>query len=100
MIPVVAWFLVSAALFACGLYGIMTTRNSIKILMCVELLINAAHLNFAGFASYHQDTGGLVFVLFGIAIAAAEAAVGISIFLNLFRLKKTADVTSVRAIRG
>lgn len=100
MIPVVAWFIVSAALFACGLYGIMTTRNSIKILMCVELLINAAHINFAAFAGYHGDTGGLVFVLFGIAIAAAEAAVGISIFLNLYRLKGTADVTTVQTLKG
>lgn len=100
MIPVVAWFLVSAALFATGLYGILTTRSSIKILMCVELLINAAHINFAAFASYHQNPDGLVFVLFGIAIAAAEAAVGISIFLNLYRLKGTADVTIVQALKG
>lgn len=100
MIPVVAWFVVSAALFACGLYGIMTTRNSVKLLMCIELLINAAHINFAAFAGYHQDQGGIVFVMFGIAIAAAEAAVGISIFLNLYRLKGSADVTLVRALKG
>ena len=100
MIPVAAWFMVSAALFAIGLYGIMTTRSSIKILMCVELLINAAHVNFAAFASYHQDPGGLVFVLFGIAIAAAEAAVGISIFLNLYRLKGSADVSIVNVLKG
>lgn len=100
MIPVVAWFVVSAALFACGLYGIMTTRNSVKLLMCVELLINAAHINFAAFAGYWQDQGGIVFVMFGIAIAAAEAAVGISIFLNLYRLKGSADVTLVSALKG
>lgn len=100
MIPVTAWFLVSAALFATGLYGILTTRSSIKILMCIELLINAAHINFAAFASYHQDIGGIVFVLFGIAIAAAEAAVGISVFLNLYRNKGSADVTIVSALKG
>lgn len=100
MIPVSAWLVVSAALFGCGLYGILTTKNTVKILMCVELLINAAHLNFAAFASYHQDIGGIVFVLFGIAIAAAEAAVGIAIFLNLYRLKGSGDVTSVSAIKG
>ena len=100
MIPVSAWFIASAALFAIGLYGIMTTKSSIKILMCVELLINAAHLNFAAFARYHDDQGGIVFVLFGIAIAAAEAAVGISIFLNLYRLKGSADVSLVRTLKG
>jgi F420H2 dehydrogenase subunit K len=100
MIPVVAWFVVSAALFTCGLYGVMTTRNSVKLLMCIELLINAAHINFAAFAGYWHDQSGLVFVLFGIAIAAAEAAVGISIFLNLYRLKGSADVTIVRALKG
>lgn len=100
MIPTVAWFVTSAGLFAIGLYGIMTTKSSIKLLMCIELLINAAHINFAAFASYHQDSAGLVFVLFGIAIAAAEAAVGISIFLNLYRLRGTADVSLVNALRG
>jgi NADH-quinone oxidoreductase subunit K len=100
MIPVAAWFFVSAALFATGLYGILTTRSSIKILMCIELLINAAHINFAAFASYHQNVDGLVFVLFGIAIAAAEAAVGISVFLNLYRVKGSADVNIVSALKG
>jgi NADH-quinone oxidoreductase subunit K len=100
MIPIIAWFMVSAALFATGLYGILTTRSSIKILICVELLINAAHINFAAFASYHHDVGGIVFVLFGIAIAAAEAAVGISVFLNLYRVKGSADLTIVQALKG
>jgi F420H2 dehydrogenase subunit K len=99
MIPISAWIVVSAALFGIGLYGILTTKSSIKILMCVEILINAAHINFAAFANYWGQADGAVFVLFGIAIAAAEAAVGISIFLNLFRVKATADVTSVHGLK-
>lgn len=54
MIPVFAYLAVSAGLFSIGVYGILTTRSSIKLLMCVELLINSAHLNFAAFASYHR----------------------------------------------
>lgn len=88
------------ALLTIGLYGLTLTKNSIKILMCVELVLNAAHINFVAAANYHANDDGLVFVLFGIAIAAAEAAVGIAIFLNLYRVKGSANVTTVDALKG
>jgi NADH-quinone oxidoreductase subunit K len=100
LIPVSAYVAVSAALLVIGLYGLLTTRNAIKILMFIELLLNAAHINFVAFASYAQNDVGLVFTMFGIALAAAEAAVAIGIFLNLYRLKATADVTSVQSMKG
>jgi NADH-quinone oxidoreductase subunit K len=100
VIPLVAYTAVSMALLAVGVYGLTLTRNSIKILMCVELILNAANINFAASASYHGNDDGLVFVLFGIAIAAAEAALGIAIFLNLYRVTGTANVTSVSALKG
>jgi F420H2 dehydrogenase subunit K len=100
MIPLVAYVFLSMALLAIGVYGLTLTRNSIKILMCVELLLNSAHINFAAASSFHGNDDGLVFVLFGIAIAAAEAAVGIAIFLNLFRVKGSANVTAARALKG
>lgn len=100
MIPLVAYVVLSMALLTIGVYGLMLTRNSIKILMCVELILNSAHINFAAASSYHGNDDGLVFVLFGIAIAAAEAALGIAIFLNLYRVKGTADVTVASALQG
>lgn len=100
MIPFVAYLALGATLFAIGLYGLTTTRNAIKILMCIELLLNSAHINFAAAANYHGNDDGIVFVLFGISIAAAEAAVGVAIFLNLYRHHHAADVTLARALAG
>ncbi len=100
MIPLVAYVALSMALLTIGLYGLTLTRNSIKILMCVELILNAAHINFAAAANYFGNDDGIIFVLFGIGIAAAEAALGIAIFLNLYRLKGTANVTAVSALKG
>ena len=100
MIPLVAYITLSMALLTIGVYGLTLTRNSIKILMCVELILNSAHINFAAASSYHNNDDGLIFVLFGIAIAAAEAALGIAIFLNLYRVKGSADVTAASALRG
>lgn len=100
MIPFVAFVALSVTLFSVGVYGLLTTRHAIKILICVELLINSANINFAAAASYHGNDDGIVFVLFGIAIAAAEAAVGIAIFLNLHRIQKTADVNRAASLSG
>lgn len=100
MIPLVGYVILSMALLTIGAYGLMTTKNSIKILMCVELILNAAHINFAAGANFHDNMDGIVFVLFGIALAAAEAAVGVAIFLNLYRLKNTATVTAVNSLKG
>jgi len=100
MIPLVAYVALSLALATIGLYGLTLTHNGIKILMCVELILNAANINFAASANYHGNDDGLVFVLFGIAIAAAEAALGIAIFLNLYRVKGTADVTVASVLKG
>ena len=100
MIPLMAYVALSMGLLAIGVYGLMTTRASIKILMCVELILNAANINFAAAANFWGNYDGLVFVLFGIAVAAAEAAIGIAIFLHLYRLKGTANVTALGALRG
>ncbi len=98
-VPVYAYVMVSAILFALGLLGIMLHANGIRLLMSVEMMLNAANLNFIAFAAHYADPAGMVYVLFSIAIAAAEAAVGLGIFLHLFRLKDTIDVRSVHAMR-
>jgi F420H2 dehydrogenase subunit K len=90
---------VSASLFALGLLGIMLHKSGIRLLISVELILNSANLNFIAFASHWGDASGLVYILFIIAIAAAEAAVGLAILLNLFRLTGTVNVQAVRAMR-
>ena len=84
----------SAALFSLGIYGVLTRRNPIAILMSIELMLNAAALNFVTFAKYVAPgkIDGQVFTLFIIAIAAAEAAVALAIFVALFKFRREIDV--------
>ncbi len=79
----------SSLLFMVGLYGVLTRRNLIAMLMGVEILLNAAMLNFVAIAAYSGDTllSGQTFALFLVALAAAEVAVGLAIFINVFRSK-------------
>lgn len=98
-VPVYAYVMVSAILFALGLLGIMLHGSGIRLLMSVEMILNAANLNFIAFGAHYGDPSGMVYVLFSIAIAAAEAAVGLGIFIHLFRLKDSVDVRSVTALR-
>lgn len=87
MVPLSWYLIVSAALFCLGLFGMMTRRNAIALLMSIELMLNAANINLVAFSSYlrgHSLTGQ-VFALFVITLAAAEAAVGIAIVINVYR---------------
>ena len=89
----------AAALFALGVYGLLTQRNALRLLISVELVLNAANINFVAFANMHGDAAGLAFTLFSIALAAAEAAVGLAIFLHLYRHLRTVDVDRASALR-
>ena len=92
MIPT-HWFLIlSAILFAIGVMGVLTRKNGITIFMSIELMVNAVNLTFLAYARQFGDTHGLIFVFFIMAIAAAEAAVGLAIFISLFHHKDTIDV--------
>jgi NADH-quinone oxidoreductase subunit K len=92
MIPT-EWFLVlSAILFAIGVCGVLTRRNGITIFMSIELMINAVNLTFIAYARQFGDLHGMMFVFFIMAIAAAEAAVGLAIFISLFHHRDTIDV--------
>jgi NADH:ubiquinone oxidoreductase subunit K len=78
---------ISAYLFCIGIYGLITSRSMVRALMCLELMLNGVNLNFVAFSAY-LDEGfiqGQLFVLFIIAIAAAEAAIGLAIVLNIYR---------------
>jgi NADH:ubiquinone oxidoreductase subunit K len=95
------WLILSSALFAIGLYGVLARRNAISILMSIEIMLNSAVFNLIVFNRYIAPKGadGQVFALFVIAVAAAEVVVGLAIFVTLFNRRKTLDVTQVAAMK-
>jgi NADH-quinone oxidoreductase subunit K len=90
---------VSAVLFAIGTAGVLLRRNAIVIFMCIELMLNAVNLTFVAFAQ-HLGTGGQIFVFFVMAVAAAEAAVGLAIILAVYRHKETVDLQHINLLKG
>lgn len=93
------YFLLATVLFGIGLYGILTQKSGIRLLMCVELLLNAANINFVAFSSLYGHADGFAYALFVIAIAAAESAVGLAILVNLFRVRHTIELDQVQSLR-
>jgi NADH:ubiquinone oxidoreductase subunit K len=94
---------VSALLFAIGLAGALLRRNAIIVLISIELMLNAANLNFLAFWRYgpHPEAlSGVMVVLFSIAIAAAEAAVGLALIVNVYRHFKSTDLTVLDSLKG
>ena len=92
MIPTSYYLLLSAFVFSVGLYGVLTRENAIVIVMCVELMLNAGNINLIAFAAATGDVAGQAFVLFALAVAAAEVAVGLGILLVLYRRYGTVNV--------
>ena len=99
-ISVQHYLVLSFILFAIGVTGILARRNMITVLMSIELVLNAANLNLIAFSFQHGDLAGQVFVVFTIAIAAGEAAVGLGILLALFRLRSTTELDSAQELQG
>lgn len=92
MIPTEYFLILGAILFCIGVAGVLTRKNGITIFMSIELMVNAVNLTFLAYAREFHSLHGLVFVFFVMAIAAAEAAVGLAIFIALFRHRDTIDV--------
>lgn len=94
MIPFEHVLLLGAILFSLGVYGVLARRNAVLILMSVELMLNAVNINMIAFSVYlnPSEFTGLVFVVFIIAVAAAEAGLALAIILRLFRNRRTANV--------
>src|SRR5256884_8889725 len=90
---------VSAALFTLGVFGVLLRRNAIVIFMCVELMLNAVNLTFVALAQ-QLGVAGQLFVLFVMAVAAAEAAVGLAIILAIFRHRGTVDLPNIHLLKG
>ncbi|HEY3376546.1 MAG TPA: NADH-quinone oxidoreductase subunit NuoK [Armatimonadota bacterium] len=102
MVPITAILTVSALLFVIGAAALITRRNAVAALMGVELMLNAANLNFVAGWRYFWPThmDGQIAVLIVITVAAAEAAVGLAIILNLYRRFGTVDLEQIRLMRG
>lgn len=96
------WYLVPAIImFVCGIYGFMTRKNLIAILISLELMLNAADLNFVIFNRYlfPGSMEGMVFSLFAVALAAAETAVAIAIIINIYRAVGSTDINEVKQMK-
>lgn len=102
MIPLEHWLIFAAILFALGLYGSVVRRNVIGILMSIELILNSVNINLVAFSATTSQAPetGQIFALFSIAIAAAEAAVGLAIVMALFRVRKSVLTEDMNVLKG
>ena len=94
------FLILAAILFSIGAVGVVTRRNVIVVMMCIELMLNAVNLTFISFSYFLNDMTGHVFVFMVMAVAAAEAAVGLAIALALFKNRETVDVDQVNLMKG
>ena len=103
MSPLLYYVVFSALLFSVGLAGALTRRNAILVLIGIELMLNAANLNFIAFWRYGanaEELAGVMFVIFSIGIAAAEAAVGLAIVIAIYRHHRTTQLQNVNSLKG
>ena len=94
------FLLLSAVLFAIGVYGVLARRNGVLVLMSIELILNAVNLNLVAFGACRARGGGEVFALVVIAVAAAEVGVGLAMVLLLYRNRRSIDLTQIDQLRG
>ena len=100
MMPIRHLLLLSSALFCVGIFGLLTRRNAVAMLLAIELILNAASLNFVVFGRLFGDAQGQGTALFVIALAACEAAVGLAIILALYRTAKTISADQATTLKG
>ncbi|WP_071460962.1 NADH-quinone oxidoreductase subunit NuoK [Bacillus massilinigeriensis] len=100
-IPVSAFLALALILFCIGLYGALTKRNTVIVLISIELMLNAVNINLVTFSKYGPapSINGQVFALFAIAVAAAEAAVGLAILIALYRNRKTVNIDEMNQLK-
>lgn len=96
----VQFLLLSAVLFCIGVYGVLSRRNGVMVLMSIELILNAVNINLVAFGAFNGTVSGEVFALFVIAVAAAEVGVGLAIVLLIFRNKRSVDISEVDLMKG
>jgi NADH-quinone oxidoreductase subunit K len=103
MTPLLCYLILSALLFAIGLAGALTRRNAIMVLIGIELMLNAANLNFIAFWRFGpnpQALTGMMFVIFSIGVAAAEAAVGLALIISIYRHYRTTNLDQIDSMKG
>ena len=98
-IPLHYYLGLSAVLFVIGVAGVLTRRNAIVVFMCIELMLNSVNLTLVAFSSYLGTTTGQILVFFVMAVAAAEAAVGLAIIIAIFRNKQTVDINEINIMK-
>ena len=90
----------AAILFCIGVYGVLTRKNGVLVLMSIELILNSVNINLVAFGAFHQDIAGQVFALFVIAVAAAEVGVGLAIVLLIYRNRRSINVAEANLMKG
>ena len=98
-IPLNYYLTLSAVLFSIGVIGVLTRRNAIIVFMCVELMLNSVNLTLVAFSAFLGDSAGQVLVFIVMAVAAAEASVGLAIILALFRNKQTVNIDEINIMK-
>ena len=102
MVPLTWYLLLAAALFCIGIFGVVARRNAVAVLMGVELMLNAVNINLIAFWRYTglNQLVGQAFAVFVITVAAAEAAVGVALFIAIYRQRNTVDVEALDEMKG
>jgi len=95
-----AYLTLAAVLFAIGLFGVMSRRNTVGILLGVELMLNAVNINLVAFSRFRADVVGMVFTVFAISITVAEVALGLAIVILLFRTRRTVTADHIDLLKG
>ena len=95
-----SYLILSALLFTIGVVGVLIRRNAIIIFMCIELMLNAANLAFVAISRSLGEPNGQVFVIFVMAVAAAEVAIGLAIIVSVFKHRQTINVDEVNSLKG
>jgi len=98
-VPLSFYLALSAILFTIGVVGVLTRRNAIVVFMCIELMLNSVNLTLVAFSSFLGNVTGQVLVLFVMAVAAAEAAIGLAIVIALFRNKQTVNIDEINILK-
>jgi NADH-quinone oxidoreductase subunit K len=98
--PLQAYLALAAVLFAVGLFGVITRRNTVGILLGIELMLNAVNINLVAFSRFNADVAGMVFTLFTICITVAEVALGLALVILIFRVRRTVMADHLDLLRG
>jgi NADH-quinone oxidoreductase subunit K len=99
-VPLSAYLTLAAVLFSIGLFGVITRRNTVGILLGVELMLNAVNINLVAFSRFHGTAVGMMFTLFAICITVAEVALGLALVILLFRMRRTATADHIDWLKG